>query len=178
MQDKPNIWQIADSLFGTRPSPTAALWLSVERAECLKLTEKRNFRLKFSKTFLPKHSIFCHLCSRHFRMVFEEAAWVLSQKSYRRWEVILYKDILDRRAAEILSHQAPKLAKATCGEAFSLRGNFRNHMRSKLCLTNISCPVCHRAQAGAVVCPWGALILKQDPSPPADTRREGDFCPI
>lgn len=61
--------------------------------------------------------------------------------------------------------------------------NFKNHM------WEISCawpwlpvlykgPVCHRAQAGAVVCSWGALILKWDPSSPTrDTRREGDFSP-
>jgi len=61
--------------------------------------------------------------------VFEGAAWVPDQKPYRRWEVILHKDILSSaEEQQKLSHQQPLLAKAVSGKAFSLRINFKTCM--------------------------------------------------
>lgn len=154
------------SLFRVRPIPTPALWLSLQKLSAWSWQE-RNFRLKLSKGCLPKYSVFCHLCNRHFKPVFEGAVWVLGQKPYRKWEVILHKDILSSaEEQQKLPHQQPELARAVSWKAFSLRRNFKNCMQGiswAWPLFPIFCksPVCHQAHAGAAVCWWGALTLKR-----------------
>lgn len=119
--------------------------------------------------------MFCHLCGRCFKLVFEGAAWVLDQKPDRRREVILRKDILSStEEQQKWSHQRPELARAVSWKAFSLRRNFKNRMQGiswawPLFPILYKSPVCHRVHAGAAVCKQGALTLKRDPSPPPVT---------